>query len=311
MKILKIYFHYLRNEAHYQFLLLVQKLFSNYPQVASIVSTLLPRLNELIAIEGKIVDAMKSSIYTEQLVEIDGRIDRDIAGIEAAIESALHHYTAAFVDAAKVLKLRFEAFHGDIEKKAYEEESAAVKILVADLKTTYASQVSQLSLGGWVSELEAAQTEFERVFLLRNKELAARPQEQLRDVRKEEDGIYHNIVERIDAYGSLNGYSVTGQFVRELNREVAYFNEHNHRPARKSIGTTNVEEIPVQLWSGEPVTPLPVVTDAEGEKLVFSRDYEVTYRKNNAPGTATLIIHGKGAWKNRRPITFNIVAVNG
>jgi hypothetical protein len=311
MKILKIYFHYLRNEAHYQFFLLIQKLFATYPQVASIVSALLIRFNELIVIEGRLVDAMKSSVYTEQLAELDRRIDRDIVGFEAAVDSALHHYTTAFVEAAKALKLRLISFHGDIEKKAYEEESAAVKILINDLKTTYALQVSQLSLGGWVTELEAAQTEFDRIFILRNKEQASRPQEQLRDVRKELDDIYHNIVERIDAYGSLNGESVTGQFVRELNHEVTYFNEHNHRHARKDIGSTNVEEIPLQSWSGEPVTPLPVVTDADDQKLVFTRDYDVTYRKNDRPGTATLIIHGKGAWKGRRTVTFNIVAING
>jgi hypothetical protein len=310
MKILKIYLHYLRNEAHYQFMLLVWKLFESYSQVADIVTDLLTQLYGLITQEGQLVDAIKGSVYTEQLAEADRRVDRDIVGIDAAVESALHHYDPAFVEAAKVLDRRLKSFRGEIEKKAYEEESAAVKILVSELKTVYAAQVSLLGLDGWVTELEAAQADFERIFILRNKELADRPQEKLRTLRLEEDAVYHNIVERIDAYGSLNGYSVTEQFVRELNREVTYFNEHNHRPAKKDIGETTVAQIPNQVWTGEPATPLPEVFDKEGSKLVFARDYDVTYRKNDRPGTATLTIRGKGAWKRTQTVSFNII-ING
>jgi hypothetical protein len=307
MKIEKIYLHYLRNEAHYQFMLLVQKLFGNYTQVANLVTSLLAQLNGLITREGQLVDAIRGSLYTEQLAEADRRVDRDVAGIEAAVESALHHYIPSFVEAAKALEQRLKAFHGEIEKKAYEEESAAVKILVYELKTVYASQVSLLSLGGWVSELESAQADFERIYLLRNKELADRPQENLRELRLEVDEVYHSIVERIDAYGSLNGYSVTGQFVKELNREVTYFNEHNHRPARKHIDRTTVAQIPNQVWTDEPATPLPEVFDEEGNRLVFARDYDVAYRKNDRPGTAYLILRGKGAWKGSKTVSFNIV----
>jgi hypothetical protein len=310
MKITKILFHYLRNEAHYQFMLLVLKLFINFPQVNDIVSDLVARLAGLVMIEGKLVDAMSGSIYTEQLADADHRIDCDIAGIDAAVESALFHYDPTFVEASKVLKLRLTSFHGEIKKKAYEEEAAAVKILVTELKGVYSTQVERLGLDGWVTELEAARTDFERIFLLRNKEMADRPQEKLRKLRKEEDEVYHAIVERIDAYGALNGEGVTGQFVRELNSEVTYFNEHTHRRVRKDISRTTVALIPDQTWNGEPATPLPEVTDEEGHKLVFARDYDLNYRHNDAPGTATLHIRGKSAWKGERIVTFNIVAVD-
>ncbi|MDR0348281.1 MAG: DUF6261 family protein [Tannerella sp.] len=310
MKIVKILFHYLRNEAHYQFMLLVLKLFADFPKVAEIVTALISRLTDLVTAEGKLVDAITGSLYTEQLAEADHRIDRDIAGLDAAVESALHHYDPAFVEAAKALKLRLTSFHGEIRKKAYEEESAAVKILVAELKSIYSVQINLLGLDGWVTELEAAQTDFERIFLLRNKEMADRPQEQLRALRKEEDAIYHEIVERIDAYGTLNGYDVTGQFVKELNHEVTYFNEHTHRRVPKNIDRTTVAQIPSQTWTGEPSTPFPDITDEEGNKLVFARDYDLTYHHNDRPGTATLHIRGTGAWKGTLAVTFNIVATD-
>jgi hypothetical protein len=305
MKIFKVRLEYLRNEAHYQFLLLLRKLFVAYPAVASIVAALLPELYELIELEGQLVDALKGSLYTERIAEADRRIDRDIVGFNAAITSALHHYDPAIVEAARELEVRMKAFR-DIEKKSYEEESAAVKILLTDLQNTFAQQVSLVGLSGWVSELESAEEAFEQLFLQRNQELAARPQEKLRKVRKEVDAAYRRIVERIDAYGALNGYDATALFVGELNREVTYFNEHSHRHAKKDVDHVVVDSIADQTWEGKPVVVLPKAT-YEGKELVFTKDYELSYHDNDRPGTAAVIIHGKGAFKGTKTVSFNII----
>jgi hypothetical protein len=314
MKILTIYFQYLRAEAHYQFLLLLQKLFNIYTPVAAIVADLLPRFNELLALEGKLVDAIRASEYTAELAEADHRVDRDIVGINKIIESGLHHYDPNVAKSARILELRMKSFRGDIEKKTYEEEAAAVKILVADFQTTYAAHIATLALTDWVIELAAAQTEFERLFLLRNTELADRPQERLREVRKEMDAVYRLIVERIDAYNVLHKDDPTClQFVNELNREITYFNEHTHRPAKKDLSVGDhavVEPIPTQPYTGKAVTVIPKVHYREDEKqtveLVFAVDFTVTYKNNTKVGTANLVIHGKGKYKGQKTVTFNI-----
>jgi hypothetical protein len=306
MKILKIHFQHLRNEAHYQLLLLVQKLFGNYPAVAALVTDLLTPFFDLLTLEGQLVDAVRGSVYTEELAEADRRVDRDVAGINAAVASALHHFDPALVAAAKYVEIRLKFFHGEIEKKAYEEESAAVKILVTDLQGEYAEQVAILSLGPWVAELAAAQEDFERIFLLRSDKRATQPKERLRDVRKQIDAVYRQIVDRIDAYTLLNGDSVTGLFIEHLNDEITYFNEHDHRHARKDIDHAVVASIPDQPWKGKTVIVLPEVT-YEGKELVFTKDYELSYHDNDRPGNAYLIIHGKGAWKGTKTVSFNIV----
>jgi hypothetical protein len=147
MKILTIRFNYLRNEAHYQFLLLLKKLVEAFPSVASIVSALLQQFYPLLTLEGTLVDAVHSSEYTKQMVAADERLDRALTGLIMAIRTALYHPNADYVKAAERLEKRLKAFRDNIEKKAYEEESAAVKILIADLQGSYASQVSTLGLG--------------------------------------------------------------------------------------------------------------------------------------------------------------------
>jgi hypothetical protein len=308
MKILTIHFSYLRNEAHYQFLLLVKKLFEAYPNVASIVNALLLQFYTLLLLESKLVDAVYASEYTRQLAEIDKRLDRATVGLGIAIEAALRHPDPNFVKAAERLKLRLKAFRGAIKRKAYEEESAAIKILVADMQGAYAPQVSTLGLGVYVTEIAAAQAVFEQVFLLRSAEHVEKPQGRLKDVRKEIEAVYRQIAEHIEAYTVLNGTSTTGIFISKLNNEIIYFNEFNcHRRVRKAISLATVASIPDQSWNGQPVTPLPVVTDEKGNDLAFARDYDLTYRDNDCPGDATVTLHGKGAWKGQKTASFNIV----
>jgi hypothetical protein len=308
MKIITIRFSYLRNEAHYQFLLLVKKLFESYANVASLVAELLTQLHALITVEGKLVDAVRKSDYTKPLEEADHRLDRAVAGMTLAIESALHHPNPNFVEAAERLEILLEAFHNRIEQKAYEEESGAVKVLIADLQGAYAPQVSTLSLGVWVTEIYAAQNDFERIFLLRSAEYVARPKENLKEVRKEIEAVYRRIVEHINAYTVLEGTAVTGEFISKLNDEIAYFNEHNsHHHHSKDISLATVASIPDQLWDGQPVTPLPAVTGDDGKLLVFARDYELTYHDNDRPGNAFVTIHGRGIWKNKKTVSFIII----
>jgi hypothetical protein len=286
----------------------VKKLFETYPSVANLVTALLQQLYALLTLEGKLVDAVRASEYTKQLEEADHRLDRAVAGLSIAIEAALHHPNPDIVKAAERLTLRMKAFRGGIERKAYEEESAAIKILVADLQSAYASQVSTTGLGAYVTEIAAAQAAFEQIFLLRSAEHIEKPQGNLKDIRKEMNALYHQITERIEAYTVMNGTSVTGVFISKLNDEIAYFNEHNrHHHHPKDISLATVASIPDQLWDGRPVTPLPFVTDENGRELVFARDYDLTYHKNDRPGNASVTLHGKGARKGKKTVSFNII----
>jgi hypothetical protein len=309
MKISTAHFSYMRNEAHYQFLLLVKQLFEAEPGVAGIVTELLPQFYALLELEGRLVDVVRTSEYTRQLADADRRRDRAVAGLNIAIEAALHHPDPDVLKAAERLRIRMKAFRGEIERKAYGEESAAVKILVTDLQGAYAPQVSTVGLGVWGTEIAAAQALFEQIFLLRNAERVERSRENIRDVRRNIETLYRRIVEHINAYTLINGTATTGVFTGRLNDEIAYFNEHSrHRHLPRDINLATVASIPNQLWDGsQPVTPLPVVTDEKGNLLVFARDYDLRYRNNDRPGNATVTLHGRGAWKNRKTVSFNII----
>ncbi|MDR1524426.1 MAG: DUF6261 family protein [Tannerella sp.] len=307
MEILKLHFEHLRNEAHYQFMLLVKKNFEANPEAAAIVSVQLAALYEWVVLEGQLVDSVKASEYTGQIVEADRRLDDYLIGLNRIVMAMLKHFDPDVVNAARKLTIRLKSFRGGIVAKAYEEESGAVKILVADLRGAYAPQVTRLNLEYWVKEIEATQAEFERLFLLRSAEHAERPAQRLKEVRRRVEDAYRQVINRIEAYTLVNGDALTAILIRRLNEEIKYFCVHNLPHGTADIRQAVVAFIPDQPWRGQPVVLLPQVT-YEGRELVFSRDYEVLFKYNDHPGNALLIVRGKGVFAGRKQVSFNIVA---
>jgi hypothetical protein len=311
-KIKSISFAHLRNEAHYEFLWIFNHLVEEFSGVKTLIAVLYQTCLQLLATEKKLLDAGRASALTQQLADADNRMDRAIAGIKASIHAARYSPNAAIVEAARVLQIRLNEF-GNIRGKAYEEEVAAVQILLEDLKTTYAQQVSRVGLQTWVAELTAAEAAFTELYLQRGDETAARPQERMVDVRREIEQVYHSLVTVIEGASLTDTEGVYGSFIAKLNVQVDYFNDHNHHHARKDIGAGEscvVEPIATQPYTEKAVTPIPKAYYREEGKptveLVFAKDFSVTYRNNIDVGTASLILHGKGVYRGQKTVTFNI-----
>jgi hypothetical protein len=312
MKTKRIYLGRLRSEAHYQFLSIVKQLIDTDTPVSTLLADLLPHFDTLLTLEGKLVDAMQGSSLTKELSDADQRRDRALTGINSIINAALHHFDSTIVQAASRLRLRIKAFHGEVEKKSYEEEAAAIRILVADLKTSYATDVTTLTLVAWVAELDAAQTVFDAIFLARNAELSERPQEKLRDVRRELGVSYTLMVDRIDAHNLVDA-GAYDTFISLLNQNVDYFNEHAPHRIKMDFSKgdhTVIELIETQYYTGKPITPIPVVYYREEgrptREPALGRDFSVTYKNNINVGMAELTIHGKSSYTGSKTVTFII-----
>jgi hypothetical protein len=304
-----IRFRNLRNEAFYQYFLWYRQLYNKFVDVLSLVSDDIPTFDEFLTLLALLVDASRKSPVTEKLDEADQRIDRAITGLRAAIFSYLHHYDPAKVVAAKAIDARLHDF-GDIRDKPYANESTAVQILVHDLQITFKDEIAFLDIIGWVSELDAAEQVFTALFDQRNTELADRVKGDIPKIRHQMESLYRNMNDRIEADVISNGDAKCGEFIKQLNEQVLHYNEQNNPKARKSIEHIVVVPIPVQTYTEEPIIVIPEVHFVEegkpAKKLVFSVDFTVTYRDNTKAGTAELIIHGKGAYKGQKVITFNI-----
>jgi hypothetical protein len=287
-------------------LTLFNQLLNEFPAVLSIVMQFYDEFTGLLAQEKKIVDAQKSSDYTQQITDADHRDDRLIVGIRDTVNAALHHFDPAVVAAAHSLSLRLKTF-GDIQAKSYEEEAAAIDILLGDLQSAeFAPKVALVGLTPWINELTEAVAEFERLLDLRNTEQADRPHQRLREVRRQIEAVYRNMVTHIQSAATLDTADTYTEFINRLNARITYFNDHNHHPAPQSIRTADVEAIPDQAYTGKAITPIPTVHLGDKE-LVFARDFTLTYKNNTQPGVAEVHIVGKGNYAGRKIVTFRIV----
>jgi len=311
MKILTIRLSHQHNEEHFKFLTLFCNLLNLYPVVLTLLALLYDPFVALLAQEGTLVDALKTSSLTERLANLDRLIDRLLTGINNVVQSGLHHFDPDKVAAANRVYLRMKAF-GNIKSKSYEGESAALGILIASLRTQYAADITLLGLDDWLDQLEAAHLAFDVAFNERNTEWSDRPEAKLKDVRRQIDAIYHQMVDRINAASLLDIVGNYIELVSRLNKEIEYFNNHPPHPAKKSISLVTVAEIPTQWFTGNPIIYIPKVFYTEEGKptveLFFDRDFTATYKNNTKVGTATLTIHGKGAYTGTKAITFNIIA---
>jgi hypothetical protein len=300
----------LRNEAFLEFFIVLLNLLDKFTEVKALVGAFYPQLAELVAQIKKLVNAAQSSSYTQQLADADARVDNDIVGIKAAVTSALHHFDLAVRAAAKIVAKRMKDY-GNIKDKSYEEQSAAVQLLLADFKSSLAAYVVTMRLTEWVTELETAEAAFTELFEQRNVELASRPQENLTVVRPKIGELFGQIAYVINADVMLNGDAVCGEFVRQLNEQIKYFSEHAHRPTKRDLQQATVDSIPDQPFAGKAVTPIPIVryTTSKGEalELTFAKDFTVMYKNNERVGNASLTIIGRGKYSGRKVVAFNVV----
>jgi hypothetical protein len=307
-----IQFSHLRNEAHYEFLLVVLNLLDNFPAVKALIAARYDTYSDLLSLEKTLLDAAHASALTQRLADADHRVDRDVAGIKAAVNAALYHLDPNMAEAARELHLRLKEF-GNIRSKSYEEESAAIQVLLRDFAGAYAAQAERVGIMLWVRDLAAAEAEFTQLYSQRNTEVADRPQQRFKDMRKEIEAVYHQISTLVAAAATMDTTGAYDEFIRQLNAEIDYFNEHNHHHAKKDLATgnaTSVAPIPTQPYTGKPIAVIPQAYYTEAGKpakeLVFATDFTVTYKNNTEAGTADLIIHGKGGYKGQKVVTFNI-----
>ena len=307
MEIKKIRLSHLRNEAHYEFLVVFDSLLNKFPAVKALINNFYTPFTQLLDTEKHFVDAAQKSPLTDKLVEADNRIDRDITAFRNTVKASVNHFNTAIAEAAKSLYLRLKEF-GYISKKPYEEESAAMQIFVSDLQTTFAQQVQTLGLAQWVAELADAETAFTNLYLQRNAEKAARPQGSMKHTRKNIEAVYRKIITTVQNNLDTTGEATCGRFALELNEALKYAGNHIRHRKKTDIAEATVAAIPGQPCTGRQVIVIPDVR-IDGVPLVLATDFTVAYKNNILPGNAQLVIRGTGDFKGSKTVTFNIVKV--
>ncbi|MDR1676150.1 MAG: DUF6261 family protein [Tannerella sp.] len=305
-----ILFSYLPNAAHFNYCSRVnEELLVAGSAVINALGELPAEYRVWLAKETGLMEWVKKSDLTEQIVEADHRVDRALVAINAQVH-ALEFNPDVLVSAAALRVGIMLKNYGKVYRKPYEEEEGDVRAILLQFAGAYAADMALLpGIPEWVTELQGALTEFQQLLVQRDAHSLQKPKEGFRFVRRSIEGVYHQIVTLVDAGAALNTSPDFAAFIDRLNPEIARLNAEFHR-VRRNMADAEPEPVPQQQYTGQPVTPTPnvyYVTPHDGTvKLQLGKDYNLTYKRNTDVGNAECTLHGKGLYRGSRTVTFVI-----
>jgi hypothetical protein len=223
---------------------------------------------------------------------------------KAASKSTIPATAAAGAKMVEVLKPFW-----DINAEPMMSQTAQITILSSRYSAdpVAVAAVSTLGLTPVMAALFASNTALLNLYNQREQELATAAGPSASSIKTD-------VVASYDDFCDTVALTLSG--LPSANLQVL-FNEMNdvrrkyisHLPTPLDEKRTTVEPIPVQSYTGTPVTPLPKVhfrSDDGTVELQFAKDFDVTYRNNTEVGEAKLSIHGKGKYTGRYDTTFHI-----
>lgn len=209
----------MRNEEHYQFHAEVKALIvAAGPQKLNIADDFTD-YSQLCNDELDALQLIRKSALSDQLEDADTKRDAVFRGLVDAVKSAKNHFVEAKKEAAARLSIVLDQY-GNVARKPYNEESAAITKLLKELAEKHAPDAELLGLNDWVAELAARNNAFDTLMKSRFTEDAERTTLRMRQVRSTIDLQFRAILTRIDALVIVNGPAEYTAFVRELNARI-------------------------------------------------------------------------------------------
>jgi hypothetical protein len=271
---------------------------------------------EAVEQEEYVFNWMRRSEFTQKKRLADRRRDKTCAGLSGTVRVNLKHFDPAMRNYAGHVYNLLQNY-GHLTNSGYDAQTAAIDSLIARLRgSDYAEAVQALGLRPWIDELENRNGRFKTCVEEVAREHIAKPDVNFTAARRTTDEALRRITTRITAQIDLDG--ATGPFAAfadEFNQLVRHYNTllHEHLGrlhARIDLAPADIDTIEPQPFTGKPVFVIPAVSlrtdDGSTGELLFTRDFTLAYRNNAAPGTATIIIRGAGAYTGEIITTFNI-----
>jgi len=216
MKITKMGVKHLRNDEYFQFHTEFKDLVVKHGAEALKIQ---PQFTEYILLYEKVDEGIKKivkSIFTAEIQKADKARDDIWFGMTKMNAAALRHFDPDVREAAKRLKIVFDAY-GNIARKPRNEQTSAVHNILQELEGTYAADAAYVGIVLWAEELKAKNIAFSDLMRERFDETAMKSDVVLRKARTALDEAYQNITERVNALALVEGPEAYELFIRSVN----------------------------------------------------------------------------------------------
>ena len=172
--------------------------------------------------ETKVMEVVRKSAYTRQLVEADRSRDELIRGFTLQVEAAAVHYLAEKKQAGIRLKIIFDNY-GNIAYKSNDKATADLTSLYSELSKNHMNDLTLLDLTGWLDEMLVRNNNFIAISNARYSEDAEKTMLKMNQVRQDVDESYRKVIEFVNAKITLGEESVYSDFVKEVSLRIKHY----------------------------------------------------------------------------------------
>jgi hypothetical protein len=239
MEINNLNLNMLHNEEHFQYQKEVKELVEKEGAKKLDIEKEFNVFSSFYVQEEVALNLIRKSATTEQIEAADKDRDVLLSGLSDAVKSSLKHFKEEKRAAAVHYKILLDQY-GDIARKPYDDETAAIYKLVQESQGAYAADITTLGLGDWITEINNKNLAFETLKKDRYSEDATKTQLRMKTVRVSTDSAYKDIVKRINALILINGAKNHEAFVLELNSRIDKLN--NSLAMRKGRSKKNGDQ---------------------------------------------------------------------
>ena len=222
MFIEKIYFKTLQNEEHAAFHSYVSDYLSESDLKALNLEKQSADYKLKLGIEKSVLDLIQANSYTTLLEKLDIARDKPIRGFMKVAKGLLHHFDDQIAAAAERV-VRINDNFSDITRLTYDKQSQAFDSYIAQLNAVSAD-VAILGLQAWVPEMIARNAEFLETVKKGDAETDAKPLINMINARIDTDKTYNALVDRINAFITIDGDAKFQDFVIKINGRITDFN---------------------------------------------------------------------------------------
>ncbi len=179
------------------------------------------------ALLEELFEIAKKNENTETIESLDERRDRAIVGIRKIADGYGSYFEIDKAQAGKLITTHIDKYGSSIYRMNYLAETTALNGVLSDMETDGAvvSAVALLDLTPWVAELKQANIEFNRMYLLRNTDLANQPDQNLRDARTEIYPIFDLLMEKTASYYSAFDKVEYKTIMNQMDELTTKYNE--------------------------------------------------------------------------------------
>ncbi|MDR2764281.1 MAG: DUF6261 family protein [Tannerella sp.] len=278
------------------------------PDIVALLGNDYVEYNLLEALVEQHLEWVNKSPDTELIVVADKRLDAAITGLTAQTNAATRDLDPVRAESARLLLVMLKNYR-DAVRKAYDDEIASANAILNHLNGDCSAYVTMLGFNNWTVEIQTSLEELVSLIAHRDAHNAQKPESNVRDIRKQMDIIYHRMVKKINSAAILGNMPSVFTLITKLNPEIDRLNAQYHH-AKYDIAACEPAPIKQQVYTGQPVTPMPdvlYVTEKSGTvKLELGKDYNLSYKNNVNVGNAECTITGKAKYRGKKTVTFII-----